>query len=58
MASKLAAKIADRRDPDRVVRLVADIQGARILAIACDFEDAGDLDRLRSAPACVASSSA
>ena len=48
---KLAAEIADRRDPDRVVHLLPDILRARILAIACGFEDADDLDRLRTDPA-------
>ena len=51
ICTKLAAEIADRRDPDRVVHLVADILRARILAIACGFEDADDLDRLRTDPA-------
>ena len=51
ICTKLAAEIADRSDPDRVVHLVADILRARILAIACGFEDADDLDRLRTDPA-------
>ena len=51
ICAKLAAKIADRRNPDRVVHLLPDILRARILAIACGFEDADDLDRLRSDPA-------
>ena len=51
ICTKLAAEIADRRDPDRVVHLLPDILRARILAIACGFEDADDLDRLRTDPA-------
>jgi hypothetical protein len=51
ICTKLAAKIADRRNPDRVVHLLPDILRARILAIACGFEDADDLDRLRRDPA-------
>jgi hypothetical protein len=51
ICAKLAAKIADRRNPDRVVHLLPDILRARILAIACGFEDADDLDRLRRDPA-------
>lgn len=33
ICAKLAAEIADRRDPDRVVHLLPDILRARILAI-------------------------
>ena len=51
ICTKLAAEIADRRDPDRVVHRLPDILRARILAIACGFEDADDLDRLRTDPA-------
>ena len=51
VAEKLAAEIADRRDPTRVVHSLADILRARILAIACGYEDADDLDHLRSDPA-------
>jgi Transposase DDE domain group 1 len=51
LCEKLAAPIADPRDPDRVVHLLPDILRARILAIACGYEDADDLDRLRSDPA-------
>ena len=42
IAEKLAAVIADPRDPLRLVH---------ILAIACGYEDANDLDRLRFDPA-------
>jgi hypothetical protein len=51
VAEKLAAEIADPRDPSRVVHSLADILRARILAIACGYEDADDLDHLRSDPA-------
>jgi Transposase DDE domain group 1 len=51
VAEKLAAEIADPRDPTRVVHSLADILRARILAIACGYEDADDLDHLRSDPA-------
>jgi hypothetical protein len=51
ICAKLAAEITDRRDPDRIVHLLSDILRARILAIACGFADADDLDRLRTDPA-------
>src|SRR5215472_7418166 len=51
IADKLAAEIGDRRDPARVVHTLSDILRARILAIACGYEDADDLDHLRSDPA-------
>jgi hypothetical protein len=51
IVDRLAAEITDRRDPTRVVHALSDILRARILAIACGYEDADDLDRLRSDPA-------
>jgi len=51
IADKLAALIADPRDPDLVTHSVADILRARILAIACGYEDGNDLDHLRTDPA-------
>lgn len=51
LADRLAAVIFDRRDPARVTHSMADIVRARILAIACGYEDANDLDRLRHDPA-------
>jgi hypothetical protein len=48
LCDKLAARIIDPRDPARVVHLLPDILRARILAIACGYADADDLDRLRS----------
>ncbi|WP_216074327.1 transposase, partial [Acinetobacter baumannii] len=37
--------------PERVTHAMADILRARIFAIACGYEDANDLDRLRTDPA-------
>ena len=51
LADKLAAVILDPRDPARVTHGMADIVRARILAIACGYEDGNDLDRLRNDPA-------
>ena len=51
IADRLAAEITDRRDPTRIVHALSDILRARILAIACGYEDADDLDYLRSDPA-------
>jgi len=50
IADKLASLIADPRDPNLVTHSVADILRARIFAIACGYEDANDLDHLRSDP--------
>ena len=50
IAQKLANLIADPRNPLFVTHSVADILRARILAIACGYEDADDLDHLRSDP--------
>jgi hypothetical protein len=51
IADRLARVIPDGRDQDRVVHLLPDILRARIFAIACGYEDADDLDRLRFDPA-------
>ena len=51
IAERLAAAITDRRDPTRVVHSLPDMLRARILAIACGYEDADDLDHLRRDPA-------
>ncbi len=51
IAERLAAVIPDERDPSRVTHLLPDILRARIFAIACGYEDADDLDRLRLDPA-------
>ena len=50
LADKLAALIADPRDANLVTHSVADILRARMLAIACGYEDGNDLDHLRSDP--------
>ena len=50
-AERLAAVIPDGRDQSRVTHLLPDILRARIFAIACGYEDADDLDRLRLDPA-------
>lgn len=51
LADRLAAAIRDPRDLARVTHGLADILRARIFAIACGYEDANDLDRLRFDPA-------
>ncbi len=51
ICDRLAAEIADHRDPGRIVHQLSDILRARILAIACGYEDADDLDHLRRDPA-------
>jgi Transposase DDE domain group 1 len=43
--------IIDRRDPARVFHALSDVLRARILAIACGYRDANDLDHLRNDPA-------
>ena len=50
LAARLAAVIPDGRDPDRITHRLPDILRARIFAIACGWEDADDLDRLRTDP--------
>ncbi len=51
IANRLAGLFPDQRDPSRITHDVADMIRARILAIACGYEDADDLDHLRSDPA-------
>ena len=50
IATTLAPLIADPRDPALVTHSVADNLRARMLAIACGYEDADDLDHLRTDP--------
>src|ERR1700760_4730799 len=50
IAARLASLITDRRNPLLVTHSVTDILRARMLAIACGYEDADDLDHLRSDP--------
>jgi hypothetical protein len=51
IADRLARCFPDRRDPSRVTHSFADMIRARIFAIGCGYEDADDLDFLRSDPA-------
>jgi hypothetical protein len=51
IVDRIAALIADQRDPALVTHSLASILRARVLAIACGYEDANDLDRLRGDPA-------
>jgi len=50
IASRLAGAIRDRRDPTRVDHALPELLKTRIFAIACGYEDANDLDRLRHDP--------
>jgi hypothetical protein len=47
---RLAAAMPDRRDPERVRHAMFEMVMARASAIACGYEDAIDLDRLRHDP--------
>jgi hypothetical protein len=47
---RLAALIADPHDRSRAIHSLVDILPTRILAIACGYEDADDLDYLRQDP--------
>jgi hypothetical protein len=51
LADKLAAAIAVPRNPLLITHSLDSIFRARILAIACGYEDADDLDHLRKDPA-------
>lgn len=44
LSDRLAAIVADTHNPTRVLYSLADILRARILAIACGYEDADDLE--------------
>jgi hypothetical protein len=50
IAGKLAPLIADPRNPLPVIHNIKDILRARMLAIACGYDDADDLDHLRNDP--------
>ena len=50
LAHRLAGLIADPRNPLLVTHSVVDILRARMLAIACGYQDADDLDHLRTDP--------
>jgi len=51
IVDRLAALIADTRDPALVTHSVGSILRARVLAIASGYEDGNDLARLRGDPA-------
>jgi hypothetical protein len=50
VCARLAEAMPDRRDPDRVRHAMFEMVMARASAIACGYEDAIDLDRLRHDP--------
>src|SRR5947209_3490891 len=50
VAGRLAACIADPRDPERVVHGLDEIIRFRLLMIAAGYEDGNDADRLRTDP--------
>ncbi len=50
IAQRLASLISDPRNPLLVTHSIPDILRARMLAIACGYEDADDLDHLRTDP--------
>jgi hypothetical protein len=47
---RLADAMPDRRDADRIRHAMFEMVIARVAAIACGYEDANDLDRLRHDP--------
>ena len=47
---RLAAAMPDRRDPNRILHEMFEMLMERVSAIACGYEDAIDLDRLRHDP--------
>jgi hypothetical protein len=51
LAERLARMFPDRRDPTRITHTLADMIRARVFAICCGYEDADDLDTLRTDPA-------
>ncbi len=51
LIDRLAGIIPDHRDPAPITHTMADILRARVLAIACGYPDANDLDHLRRDPA-------
>jgi hypothetical protein len=51
LSDRLARCFPDHRDPLRITHTLADMIRARVLAIACGYEDADDLDFLRMDPA-------
>jgi len=51
LAERLGRLIPDHRDPTRITHRLVDMIRARVFAICCGYEDADDLDDLRSDPA-------
>ena len=51
VAERLARLIPDRRDPTRITHTFTDMIRARVFAICCGYEDADNLDTLRTDPA-------
>jgi len=51
VCARLADAMRDRRDPTRVRHDMFELVSARVLAIACGYEDGNDLDWLRHDPA-------
>ena len=51
VCARLAAAMPDRRDPTRIRHDMIELVAARVLAIACGYEDGNDLDTLRHDPA-------
>ncbi|MBV1702154.1 MAG: transposase [Hyphomicrobiales bacterium] len=51
LADRLAAPIADPRNPARTIHSMASLIRARIFAICCGYEDCDDLNDLREDPA-------
>ncbi|MGB6543803.1 MAG: IS1380 family transposase [Xanthobacteraceae bacterium] len=51
IAERLARCFPDRRHPLRITHTLADMIRARVFAISCGYEDADDLDFLRTDPA-------
>jgi hypothetical protein len=51
IAERLARCFPDARDPTRITHTLADMIRARVFAISCGYEDADDLDFLRTDPA-------
>ena len=50
VCQRLAAAMPDNRDPNRILHTMHEMLMARASAIACGYEDANDLDRLRHDP--------
>src|SRR5262249_33240475 len=50
VCQRLAAGMPDRRDPDRIQHSMREMLMERVSAIACGYQDANDLDRLRHDP--------